>query len=260
MDGSHYLDIVNDRSDGNFIPFQSPTVSVKKKVENLPFSITIVRNDEHLHKAVEIRQAAYARHLPEFAEKLREPEAIDHDRGALVLIAESRMDGTPLGTMRIQSNEFNPLVLEQSIELPEQYHNQSLAEATRLGVGQGRVGLVVKTALFKAFYLVCVEAGIDWMVIAGRSPMDRQYEGLQFHDVNPDDAWVPLRHANNIPHRVMAFEVATAERRWREANHKLYDFVFRTAHPDIDVSGADSLLRGGMVDESQSLRIMGIKS
>jgi hypothetical protein len=259
MDGIQHLEVINDISEGNFIPFHSPAVSVKKKVENLPFSVTIVRNEERLHKAVELRQAAYARHLPELAEKLREPEALDHDRGTLVLIAESRMDGSALGTLRIQGNDFRPLLLEQSITLPEQYSGKSLAEATRLGVDQGRVGLVVKTALFKAFYLVCLEAGIDWMVIAGRAPMDRQYVGLQFEDVNPNTPWVPLRHASNIPHRVMAFEIATAERRWRDANHKLYDFMVRTVHPDIDVAGAESLLRANKVDERHSLRIMGIK-
>ncbi|MEJ0045362.1 MAG: hypothetical protein WDN04_03855 [Rhodospirillales bacterium] len=149
------------------------------------------------------------------------------------------MDGSPLGTMRIQSNHDKPLVLEQSIELPAKFRGASLAEATRLGVSQKRVGMIVKTALFKAFYLACVEAEIEWMVIAGRAPMDRQYEALQFEDVDPDGAFVPLRHAGNIPHRVMAFEVGTAEARWRAADHKLYDFVFRTHHPDIDVSGAD---------------------
>ncbi len=260
MDGSHHLDVVNDNTVRNFIPFQSPVVSVKKKVERMPFSITIVRNEESLGKAVHIRQAAYARHLPEFAEKLRSPEAYDHEKGSLVLLAESNMDGSPLGTMRIQSNQYNKLVLEQSIELPKPYCDSSIAEATRLGVGEGRMGLVVKTALFKAFYLACVEAGIDWMVIAGRSPMDRQYVSLLFQDVRPENSWVPLRHAGNIPHRVMAFEVGSAERRWREADHKLYDFVFRTHHPDIDVSGAGSLLRGFAVDENLSSRIMGMKS
>jgi hypothetical protein len=233
---------------------------VRKNVERLPFSISIVRNEERLSKAVHIRQSAYARHLPEFAAKLGTPEAYDHEKGSLVLLAESNMDGSPLGTMRIQSNQFKPLVLEQSIDLPEPYASSTLAEATRLGVGEGRVGMVVKTALFKAFYLACVEAGIDWMVIAGRSPMDRQYESLMFQDVRPGDAWVPLRHASNIPHRVMAFDVIAAEDMWRRSGHKLYDFMVRTHHPDIDVSGAEMLLRGSTVDERKSLRIMGIKS
>ena len=260
MDELRHLEVINDNSGESFSTYEAPAVIPKVREELLPFTISVVSNEERLNKAVEIRQQAYARHLPELAEKLREPEAYDHEKGCLVLIAESRMDGSPLGTMRIQSNEHKPLVLEQSIALPSHFRGKSLAEATRLGVSQARTGMVVKTALFKAFYLACIEAEIDWMVIAGRSPMDRQYEGLMFEDVNPGNSWVPLRHAGNIPHRVMAFDVGAAEQRWRKAGHKLYDFVFRTRHPDIDVRGAGALLRARGVDVEQGSRIMGVKA
>ena len=36
--------------------------------ERLPFTVRIVRSEEALHKAVAICQAAYARHVPAFAE------------------------------------------------------------------------------------------------------------------------------------------------------------------------------------------------
>jgi hypothetical protein len=54
---------------------------------------------------------------------------------------------------------------------------------------------------------------------------------------------VPLRHVGNIPHRVMAFEMATAEARWQAARHPLFNFFRRTRHPDIDVSRRDPALR-----------------
>lgn len=211
--------------------------------ERLPFTVRVVRDDEALHKAVAVRQAAYARHMPALAERLGAPEANDNDPGSVVLLAESKMDGSPLGTMRIQTNRYNPLSIEQGVELPAWLSDKTQAEATRLGVDQGRTGRLVKTTLFKAFFLYCVEANIDYMVIGARSPLDRMYEALLFQDLFPGQ-YIPMRHFNNIPHRVLAFEVGTAEERWASAKHPLYDFVFRTRHPDLDLSAADSFFPG----------------
>ncbi len=184
---------------------------------------------------MQIRHAAYARHVPEFAESLRSPEAYDAMDGVVVLLAESKLDGTALGTMRIQTNLYRPLTLEQSVTLPEWLADRPLAEATRLGVTDRLQGRAVKTVLFKAFFLYCQQQQIDWMVITARSPIDRQYERLMFNDVDPARGYVPLRHVGNLPHRIMSFEVGTAEARWAAARHPLFDFIFRTRHVDIDV-------------------------
>lgn len=212
--------------------------AIQMEEERLPFTVRVVRSDDALAKAVSIRQAAYARHVPEFAAKLGAPEPNDHDRGSVVLLAESRMDGSPLGTMRIQTNRFKDLAIAQSVELPAWLKHTSMAEATRLGVALGQAGRVVKTTLFKSFFLYCQQASIDWMVIAARPPLDRQYEALMFDDLFPGQ-FIPMRHGNNIPHRVLAFEVDTAEERWANARHPLFKFVFQTQHPDIDLSAAD---------------------
>ncbi|MES2831724.1 MAG: hypothetical protein V4695_07010 [Pseudomonadota bacterium] len=203
--------------------------------ERLPFTVRLVQNEEDLSKAVKIRHAAYARHVPVLASKLVNPETPDTDRGVVVLLAESKVDGSPLGTMRIQTNHFQPLALEQSVELPEKLRMRRLAEATRLGITDERVGRLVKTVLFKAFYLYCCRNKIEVMVVAGRAPIDRQYERLQFEEVYPELGFIPLAHAGNMPHRVMALEVGTAEARWRESRHPLFQFVVKTHHQDIDV-------------------------
>ena len=203
--------------------------------EVLPFTVRLVGDDDDLNKAVKIRYSAYSRHLPIFAETLRLPESTDSDEGVVVLLAESKLDGSPLGTMRIQTNEFRPLSLEQSIQLPDWLKGQRLAEATRLGVTDGKGGRLVTTVLFKAFYLYCKLTGIDWMVIAGRTPIDRQYDRLLFEDVFPDVGYIALAHAGNLPHRIMCSSVETAEARWRAAKNPLFDFAFRTFHPDIEL-------------------------
>ena len=217
---------------------ESALAGMRMTEERLPFTIRVVRDSGALEKAVAIRQAAYARHVPEFAAKLCAPEPNDNDPGSVVLLAESRMDGSPLGTMRIQTNRFKDLAIAGSVELPAWLEGRSMAEATRLGVALGHTGRVVKTTLFKAFFLYCQEANIDWMVIAARPPLDRQYEALLFQDLFPGQ-FIPMRHGNNIPHRVLAFEVGTAEERWADARHPLFKFVFETRHPDIDLSDAD---------------------
>jgi hypothetical protein len=211
---------------------------VAMKAESLPFTIRVVSNAGDLEKAVRIRHAAYMRHVPAFAQALKMPERSDSEQGVVVLLAESKFDGSPIGTMRIQTNEFNPLTLEQSVTLPRSLANQRLAEATRLGVTQERVGRMVTTALFKAFFLYCQKQRIDWMVITARSPVDRHYDRLMFRDVDPEIGYIPFKHVGNMPHRVMSFEVGAAHDLWLSAQHPLFNFVFRTYHADIDVSAA----------------------
>lgn len=207
-------------------------------IERLPFTIRAVSGAEDLAKAVSIRHRAYARHVPSLAESLQRPESNDLAPGCVVLLAESKLDGEPIGTMRIQTNRYRPLALEASATLPAMLRHGSLAEATRLGVSLGRVGRVVKTMLFKAFYLYSMQAGIEWLVIGARSPLDRMYEALLFSDVFPGLPPVPLKHASNLPHRILSFEVDSAEQRWREARHPLYDLFVNTRHPDIELGDA----------------------
>ncbi len=204
------------------------------RTEWLPFTVRPVRSELDREKALRVRVEGYARHLPEFARTLRELEPMDTREGVVVFLAESKLDGSALGTMRVQSNHFLPLALEQSVELPQYLRNSSLAEATRLAVARDRVGTMVKNLLFKAYFHYCQSAGVDWMVVAGRCPIDRQYAKLLFDDVWPGQGYIPLKHAGDLPHRIMCFEVASAEERWRAAGHPLYDFIFRTVHPDLD--------------------------
>jgi len=215
------------------------TFATQRRTERLPFTVRIVTSEQDLDKAVSVRHTAYARHLPTLAALLAAPEAYDRDEGSVVVLAESKLDGSPIGTMRIQTNRCRPLALEQSLVLPVGLQGKNLAEATRLGVSQGAIGRVVKTALFKAYFHFCQLADIDWMVIAARSPLDRQYEALLFQDVYPGAEFIAMRHAGNIPHRVLTLKVAEAEPTWLHANHPLFDYIFRTCHRDIDVTSAN---------------------
>ena len=212
--------------------------------ERLPFTVRLVSNERDVHKAVSIRHAAYARHLPTLAEKLVMPEATDFEDGVAVLLAESKLDGAPLGTMRIQTNRYKPLAIEQSVDLPAWLQDRPLAEATRLGIEQGHAGGLVKTVMFKAFYQYCLGAGIEWMVITARRPLDRMYERLMFSDLAAGVGYIPMRHVDNIPHRAMCLEINTAAQLWEEAEHPLFGFMTKTHHPDIQVSASHTAMFG----------------
>lgn len=205
-------------------------------VEYLPFTVKIARSDEDLHKAVEIRHAAYSRHLDaRVTDALRRPEPLDRAPGVVILLAESKLDGSPLGTMRIQTNRFRPLTLEQSIELPTWMKGAGLAEATRLGITQDKIGRMVKTTLFKGYYLYCLQNGLQHMVITARSPIDRQYDRMLFQDVYPGMGYVPLEHVFNLPHRIMFLDVQGVEALWKSQNHPWCDYMFHTQHPDLQL-------------------------
>ncbi len=214
--------------------------------ERLPFTVKLVRTEEDLRKAVQIRQSAYSRHMPAVADKLKAPEAVDTQDGVVVLLAESKVDGSPLGTARIQTNRYAPLALEKSIDLPAWLQGKSLAHVSRLGVVQGGIGRLVKLMLFKGLFNWWEQNDVDWAVVAARTPLDRMYEQLLFQDVFPGQGYTPLPHMDNIPHRVMAFEVASAFDRWNHAQHPLKNFIFHTRHVDLDI-GAHGTAAGSAV-------------
>ncbi len=210
---------------------------LKLREEILPFTVRLVRSEETLNKAVQIRHSAYARHLPVFAETLKEPEATDFDDGVVVLLAESKLDGSPLGTLRMQTNQYKPLSLEKSVVLPEWMRDRSLAETTRLAVTNEKTGRMVKVALIKAGFQFCELASIDVMVITARAPLDRHYERMLFEDVYPGMGYIPMEHVDNVPHRVLACNIGTARARAATVQHPLFDFFYTTHHADIDIKG-----------------------
>ncbi len=203
--------------------------------ERLPFTVRLVRNEEDLKKAVLIRQQAYARHMPAVAQTLGTPEKMDTEDGVAILLAVSKVDGSPLGSVRIQTNQYQPLAIEKSIALPDWLQNRSMAHVSRLGIKEGQVGRLVKLMLFKGMYKYWIQNGIEWAVVAARPPLDLMYEQLLFRDVFPGGNLTPLPHMNNVPHRIMAFNVATALNRWLDAKHPLTKFIVFTHHPDLDI-------------------------
>lgn len=202
--------------------------------EYWPFTVRVASGRADLDKVVAMRHDAYARHLPpSLIEALQKPEAADMLAGVTLLLAESNVDGSPMGTMRIQTNRFVPLALEQSVQLPSWMDGKVLAEATRLGVDQAHSSRLVKAALFKAYYRYCLASGVDFMVITARSPLDRQYQRMLFKDVVPGAGYQPLAHVFNLPHRVMYLNVKQVRGQWESVQHPMLNFMCYTEHPSL---------------------------
>lgn len=213
--------------------------------EYLPFTVRQVGNQNDLDRAIRLRHLAYSRHLPEFAEALKEPEADDRADDAIILLAESKLDGSPIGTVRIQTNLYAPLNVEHSIALPDWLAGKSIAEVRRLAVAPGSAGRLVKMVLIKAVYLYCRHNHLDWILVAARPPLDRTYEQLTLRDILDGRSFIPLPRDNNVPHRVLGGPIADLPARFTAVKHPLHDFFFVARHPDIDPSCYIPLSREG---------------
>jgi hypothetical protein len=214
-----------------------PPVRETVTVERLPFKVRVCKTPADVNKAVAVRHAAYARHLDaSVADLMRQAEKADTAPGTTLLLAESKVDGSALGSMRIQTNTNGPLALEQSVRLPDEMQGQKLAEATRLAIAGDHTGHLVKSMLVKAGYLFCLRNEVHYMLITARSPVDRQYQRLLFRDLYPEQGYIPLAHVFGLPHRVMYFDVFDGEALWSQRQHPLLNFMRWTLHPDIELN------------------------
>ena len=154
----------------------------------------------------------------------------------VVLVCRDKNDGRAIGSARVQTNAYGPLLIERSITVPSDIVHDSRAEVTRLSVIPGG-DPQAKLALFKGVYLCCLVMQVRWMIVGARSDSLRtQYERLGFGPLVPEDSnpdMIPLVHTGNLPHHVLRFDVTSAERHWHEHSNSLYRFMFRTFHPDL---------------------------
>lgn len=203
--------------------------------QSLSFGVRIARTRNELQAACRVRAMSYGHHLPKLHATLMEPDLLDADEHTVVVLCVDKASGEAVGTARFQTNAGGPLLIEHSVNVPEAMRNDTRAEVTRLSAVAGADPLV-KLCLMKASYLFCLATQVRWMVIGARNEaLVRQYRRLGFEDVFDDGRLVPLLHAGRLEHRVLAFNVTTAESRWREGRHPLYDFMIETAHPDIQL-------------------------
>ncbi len=165
---------------------------------------------------------------------MRCAEAEDYHSDVLLLIAERKLDGRPIGTMRLQPNFNLPLRVEGEMTLPDSYRGRRLIEAGRLGVESGITGRTVMVSLVKAAYEICHASSVDFAIVAGRRSMAEIFRSMLFDDLLTEGP-IPISYAKNVPHWILGMPICDADRRWRTHGHALYSFMARTEHPDIQI-------------------------
>jgi hypothetical protein len=202
----------------------------------LGFALRPVASHDDLLDACAVRAQAYGHHLPEMGVRLAQPDALDQADGTTVFVCRDKASGRATGTMRIQTSHPGPLMMEQSVTLPGWLAAAPRAEITRLAVSVGADPLT-KLCLMKASYLFCMAQRVQWMVIGARNDaLIRNYRRLGFIDALGRDELVPLAHTGGLMHRILAFDVASAERTWSAARHPLYGFMVQTLHADLEIA------------------------
>lgn len=203
--------------------------------QSLRFTLGIARSEVQLRAACRVRSASYGHHLPNVASIWDEPDQLDRDPDTVVFVAICKSTGQPVGTVRLATNARRPTQIERCAQIPPAITAGLVAEVTRLAVLPGHDDPSVKLGLMKATYLYCLARQVQWMVIGARSEsLVRQYHRLGFTDVG-DGTEVPLAHAGGLPHRILAFDVTSAERNWHAAAHPFYEFMVGCVHPDIEL-------------------------
>jgi hypothetical protein len=221
------------------------------KTQSLSFQTRIARTPNDLKAACRVRAVAYGHHLPKLHAVMLEPDLLDTDAHTAVVLCVDKSTGAAVGTARFQTNAGGKLLIEHSVVVPEWMRTDTRSEISRLSTVPGSDPLV-KLALMKASYLHCLAAQMRWMVICARSDsLVRQYRRLGFDNLFDSREGIPMLHVGRIDHQVLAFNVQTAEARWRSSSNALCDFMFDTFHPDIDLFSTAPALPSRRREEAQ---------
>lgn len=151
----------------------------------------------------------------------------------LVLIAENKIDGSVVGSMRLQPNFFRPLRVEGEVPLPAIYEGARLVETTRLGVAAGRAGMLVMFAIIKAAFEICHACDVDFGIALGRVSMRPVLLGMQYEDVF--GRAIPISYGQGVPHWIFAIPICEVESRLKTRGHPMFGFMAETEHTDISI-------------------------
>ena len=199
----------------------------------LPFWIAIAKTEHELELAAKARQLAYGRHLPSLGEMLAKPDADDAHPDSAVLLAFSKLDGSCIGTVRVQIANQRQLRLEESYVLPKALSTGRVAEVSRLAIPARSNGLTLRLMLIKAAYWYIRAKLVDRCFLCVRYPVDRQYRRFELDDVLQPNEFVEMKHIGMIPHRILWFDVFHIETRWLLSANPLHSVYFASSHPDL---------------------------
>lgn len=207
---------------------------ISMSVDSLSFTVREVDSAQDMARVCELRASCYGRRAPALREPMSQPDVFDRSPSTSVFLCEDKVSGAAIGTMRVVDNTLGgDLDIEEFIEVPAWLSRTVRGEMTRLVVAPGADPLV-KAALWKAGYLRCLQAQVQWLIIAARKPgLIKQYEYLGAKDMYADQRFVPVGRGWSSPHRIFIFNIETAKDDWYLGRHRLLRFMVETEHPDI---------------------------
>lgn len=209
-----------------------PPAAVDTQV--LPFSVFVAQTSDELDELVRVRAAAYLRHNAPAASRLSRSEEQDRNNDAILLVARSKLTGSVVGSVRVQTRLRKPLSVESALTLPDEMLERSPVELMRGNVLNGVGGKMVSAALAKGSYQVCKALKFSHIIVTCREPVDLMYRAYQFDDLL-NGAMVDLPYSPGVKHKVLTLNVQEAEQRWKTNNPPLLNFMVGTNHPDIAI-------------------------
>lgn len=193
----------------------------------------VVRTQAHLEKARSVRVLRYKSWG--YANLVEQPDTMDYDPHAMVLLVEDRVSGLPLATIRVETGRGRTFHPAESFDIPERIPAQSSAYLTRLAAVPGPVGRKATLLVLKAAYRYCIAIEIKWMLAYAVPPMDRRYKSLGFSTLPECPEPVPYPQNPDILGKLMACNLFDIERTWRESAHPNYAIFFGEPSSELEI-------------------------
>ncbi len=161
----------------------------------------------------------------------------DHQRNAVLLLAESVQDGEALGTLRILAGDRGPLAIDGRTGLPPALHHRSVAEASCLAVRPGSDAGHVRRMLWKAWYRYSRIARLRVMLACVPQDLVPACEGLGMTDITPASIGTQPYRSDAMGRRLMQLDVAGLRDWMQRQRHPLCGFMLDEPHSEIDLIG-----------------------
>lgn len=233
--------------------FDRPYTRAVQQTQELPFTLRLARTEDDVERVARQRAQAYGKHQPDLVERLSLslPESEDLRDDAVILMAESRQDGSVVGSLRLTTNINTPLRFEKEFSLDARFQNRPMLEAGRMTAAGGVAGRMVVPALIKVTFEICYRTGIDYLLLIARSPIDRMYKAMQFQDMFGRK--VVTSAQPGVPVTLFFMDILQVDTRFQAHNVAVYPFMAETEHPDIDIDHQTVFKRFNVPHQDASL-------
>lgn len=206
----------------------------RRPVRSLPFVVRLASSERDLLDVVSLRSKTYSRHNAPAARLVRSLEEEDLRGDGLILVARSKIDGTAIGSVRVQTRVQRPLMVESAMQLPHDVASANPIELMRGSITNGLPGRTVSASFAKATFLLCRKFAFSHVIVTCREPVDLMYRAYRFDELL-GGALIELPYSPGARHKVLCLPMNEATERWRSQNPPLFELMLNIEDPDIQV-------------------------